>query len=68
MRLSGALAKTQKYIEDKFSGKGGVAPVGGKSSWHAVGRAEGRAAADRVALGRRGVNGVMSSKKLGDGR
>jgi hypothetical protein len=68
IRLNGALAKTQKYIEDKFSSRGTAAAVG-KNSYHSVGREHGRAAADRVALGRRGVNGVVpTSKKIGDGR
>lgn len=67
MRLDGALVKVRKYIEDKFEGRRGVANAlnGGRKHHHA-GQAAGRAAADRVVLGRRGVSG-SSTKGIGNG-
>jgi len=68
MRLNGALQKVNRYIDDKFSGHRRTASaLAAKVRYHAEGRAAGRAAADRVALGRRGLEGGVA-KQLGDGR
>lgn len=65
MRLDGALVKVRRYIEDKFEGRrGSAAMLNGGAKYHAAGRAAGRAAADRMALGRRGVSG-SDVKRLG---
>lgn len=67
MRLDGALMKVRKYVEDKFAAGRGTAGSLSSARFHAAGRDAGRAAADRVVLGRRGVSGT-SSKGLGDGK
>lgn len=56
MRLDGALAKARKYVDDKFRGRGGAQALAGNGRQNAAGRAWGRAAADRMAIGRRGVS------------
>lgn len=57
MRLSGALTKAQKYIDDKFrAGHHSLAALQGPRGYNNDGRQAGRAAADKMAIGRRGVN------------
>jgi hypothetical protein len=68
MRLEGAVVKVRKYIDDKFSGrKGGAGTLNYRFRNHAEGREAGRAAADSVNLGKRGINSVMANKALGSG-
>jgi hypothetical protein len=57
IRLSGALVKVQAYIDDRFKGKKAntYALSSGRGN-NSVGRARGKAAADRITLGRRGLN------------
>lgn len=55
MRLEGALVKVRKYTEDKFKSKRRRAPLAGLSANHPEGIRRGRAAADRMVIGRRGV-------------
>lgn len=58
MRLDGALVKVRRYIEDKFERRKGAADaLNGGRKHHVAGRTAGRAAADRIPLGRRGVDG-----------
>ncbi|CAB4190038.1 hypothetical protein UFOVP1196_27 [uncultured Caudovirales phage] len=65
MRLDGALQKTRKYIDDKFNKKRKYAnPLNGGAKRHAEGRAWGRAAADRMILGRKGVNPSSNQGRL----
>jgi len=56
MRIDGALVKVDEYMDVKFKRKRKYAPAlnGGRSN-HQDGRAWGRAAADRMPIGRRGV-------------
>jgi hypothetical protein len=68
MRLDGALIKVQKYIDDKFSGRRSVNPVYGVRTNHAVGRAMGRAAADAMAIGRKGISSGGAVKGLLGGK
>lgn len=56
MRLDGALRKAQQYVDDKFaSSKRRVAALNSTGRFHAEGRNQGRAAADRMTIGRKGV-------------
>ena len=73
MRLDKALVKTREYIDDKFGrrGKGKnrfVAALNGGARYHKDGREWGRAAADRMTIGQRGVTGGKSIGSLGEGR
>jgi hypothetical protein len=68
IRLDGAMTRVQNYIDDKFSHRRGSKTL---SSLHSrarnndAGRERGRAAADAMAIGRRGMtNGNGSSRKL----
>lgn len=56
MRLDGALAKVRTYVDNKFKGRKGSATAlrSGRSD-HAAGRAWGRAAADKMTIGRKGI-------------
>lgn len=68
IRLDGALLKVQKYIEDKFSHRRAASRAGAlnhRSRNHAAGREAGRAAADNITLGRRGIAGGSSNKLIG---
>jgi len=56
MRLEGAMVKVRRYCDDKFAGRPTAASVHGKSTFHAAGHADGRKAADSIAIGRKGVN------------
>lgn len=62
MRLDGQLIRVRKYVDDKFRGK--ASPLRRVSAYHAEGRARGRVAADAVPIGRRGVTGSSSPRKL----
>lgn len=58
VRLNGALVKVQTYIDDKFkSKKSSIGSLAARHSDNSAGRAAGRAAADRMPIGRRGVAG-----------
>jgi len=66
MRLNGALVKVQKYVDNKFGGPGrryADALNGGSKNNH-QGRSDGRAAAEKMVLGRRGVNAGMGHRGL----
>ncbi len=63
MRLDGALLKTRKYIDDKFSGRRGASPLSSLGRTNAAGVAAGRAAANAVTLGRKGVTGGSTGRK-----
>lgn len=66
LRLDGALVKVRKYIDDKFASTRRVAEsLHGGAKYHKDGRAWGRAAADRMTLGRRGVTGNAVRGLLG---
>lgn len=70
MRLDGALAKVQKYIDDRFAHSKAARHVGSlnhRSRNHEAGRAAGRDAANKITLGQRGVGSGSSSdrKRLG---
>ncbi|TXH18554.1 MAG: M48 family peptidase [Hyphomicrobiaceae bacterium] len=68
MRLEGAVMKVRQYVNDKFAGrKGGAGSLNHRFRDHAEGRAAGRAAADSVNLGKRGINSVMANKQIGSG-
>lgn len=66
VRLNGALAKVNKYIDDKFSGrKSSASALSGGRSTNSEGHARGRAAADKMVIGRRGVTGSSARGLLG---
>jgi hypothetical protein len=65
MRLSGALVKVNAYIDEKFKGKRGAGALRSKYRDNAAGSAAGRAAADRMPIGRRGVSGSSTRGLLG---
>lgn len=64
MRLDGALVKAQTYIDDKFKTTRSAPSLVLFTSGHVEGRIRGRAAADSMPIGRRGVTGA-SQKLLG---
>lgn len=67
MRLEGALIKVRKYVDDKFSNRRAASHVGAlnhRSRNHADGRAAGRAAADNITLGQRGLDSSKSRKQI----
>lgn len=65
IRLDGALVKTRKYIDDRFKGrKRNLNALSTGHSNNAEGRSRGRAAADAMPIGRRGVTGGKSPKGL----
>lgn len=65
IRLNGALVKVTKYIDDKFSGKKrSASSLTSSYRQNAEGKARGRAAADRMVIGRRGVAGGSGPKGL----
>lgn len=66
IRLEGALIKAQKYIDDKFAHRRGSPALALYHGGHAEGRARGRAAADAMPIGRRGVTG-RATKLIGGG-
>jgi hypothetical protein len=65
MRLDGALVKVQKYIDDKFkSRRSSASPLSRGRSTNAEGSKRGRAAADAMTIGRKGLNGGSSTRGL----
>ena len=62
MRLDGAMIKARKYVDDKFKGK--AAPLRRVRAYHSEGRARGRAAADKMTIGQRGVNAGVTPRGL----
>lgn len=66
IRLDGALVKVRKYVDDKFSSKKrhSVYALTSSGRRNETGAAHGRAAADKIAIGRRGVTGGKSQKLL----
>jgi len=69
MRLDGALMKVRKYIDDKFSNRRAASKAGAlnhRSRNHEDGRAAGRAAADNITLGRRGIGSGGPKRLLGE--
>lgn len=59
MRLDGALTKARAYVDNKFKGKG-IGALG--TAWRRgndAGSAAGRAAADSMAIGRRGMHAAV---------
>jgi len=65
MRLDGALVKVQRYIDNKFKAKRGSASAlrSGRST-NEEGSRRGRAAADSMTIGRKGVTGAVARKLL----
>ncbi len=65
IRLDGALVRVREYIDDKFKGgrRGANALSSGRST-NSEGSRRGRAAADAMTLGRRGLNSSSSTKRL----
>jgi hypothetical protein len=65
LRLDQSLVKVRAYIDEKFQRKARYSSAlnGGRSS-HAEGRARGRSAADRMQLGRRGVEPAKGPRGL----
>lgn len=58
IRLNGALVKVQQYVDDKFKSKrSSASALAAPRSNNAAGRAAGRAAADKMPIGRKGVTG-----------
>jgi hypothetical protein len=56
IRLDGAMVKVREYIDGKFGKRRSYASaLNGGSSHHQDGRAHGRAAADRMVIGRKGI-------------
>lgn len=70
IRLSGALRKVEQYIDDKFKSRrrSGVAALSSGRSSNSEGAARGRAAADAMPIGRRGVTGGSSPRGLLGGK
>lgn len=66
VRLSGALVKVNKYIDDKFSSKKKHSASALTSSYKSnpEGKRRGREAADKMVIGRRGVAGGSGPKGL----
>lgn len=57
MRLEGALVKAQQYVDDKFKARRGLPALAYSRASNAEGARQGRAAADAMPIGRRGVTG-----------
>lgn len=66
IRLNGALVKVRKYIDDKFKSRrsGTAVALKFRNARNAEGKARGRAAADRIAIGRKGVTGGNGPRGL----
>jgi hypothetical protein len=65
MRLDGAMVKVSRYIDDKFKGKRGAHALRDKYRNNEAGASAGRAAADRMPIGRKGVSGGSTRGLLG---
>lgn len=70
VRLNGALVKVQKYIDNRFKGKKGVNGLGASSrKAHMDARNMGRAAADKMVIGRRALTqSAAPPRLLSDGK
>lgn len=65
IRLDGQLARAQRYVDDKFAGRRSKASaISGRFGSNAAGHAAGRSAADRMVIGRKGVEGSSPNPKL----
>lgn len=65
IRLDGAVVKVRKYIDDRFAGRRRAAQsLTRRAGWNSAGRAAGRAAADAMPIGRRGVTAGSGPKGL----
>jgi hypothetical protein len=65
IRLNGALVKARKYVDDKFSGKKrNASSLTSSYRKNAEGSARGRAAADKMVIGRKGVAGGKGTRGL----
>ncbi|HET9536987.1 MAG TPA: hypothetical protein VFP43_16885 [Mesorhizobium sp.] len=65
IRLSGALVKVNRYIDDKFKArKKKIHALDSGRSYNAEGKRRGREAADAIPIGRRGVTGGSERKRL----
>lgn len=64
IRLNGALVKVQKYVDDKFKSKRGATPLARHYIKNQAGADSGRAAANRMTIGRKGVTGGSGPKGL----
>lgn len=63
IRLSGAMAKVNAYIDDKFKSRRTAVSLRRNAHAHAEGAARGRAAAEQVVLGRKGLTSAASGRK-----
>lgn len=70
LRLGGALARVDRYIDDQFKRRRAVAHLRDRGEYNATGAARGKAAADAMPIGRKGVGqgSAASAKMLGSGR
>lgn len=59
MRLNGAMIKVQQYMDHKFHGRGSryAKSLMARGGHHADGARDGKAAADRMPIGRKGISG-----------
>ena len=65
IRLDGALAKAQAYIDDRFASKKRVSALSNHVRVNnSAGASHGRATADRMVIGRKGIEGAAASKAL----
>jgi hypothetical protein len=64
VRLNGALVRVNKYIDDKFKSKSAASSLKYNASANSEGSRRGRAAADKMVIGRRGVTGGSSPRGL----
>lgn len=64
IRLDGALVKVRKYVDDKFKARRGVSALALERGRNSEGAARGRAAADKMAIGRRGVTSGKGTRGL----
>jgi hypothetical protein len=55
VRLDGALVKVNAYIDNKFNGRRGLGSLAALRSRNSEGSTRGRAAADAMAIGRKGI-------------
>ena len=65
IRLGGAIAKVDRYIDDKFRRRRSASHLKDNGRWNDAGAKAGRAAADAMPIGRKGVGaGSSASAKL----
>lgn len=65
VRLNTASQRVEQYINDKFASKKATADaLRRRASYHSAGMAAGREAANKIALGRRGITGGTAPKQL----